>query len=71
MKQRSKKLFRKLLKIMEQATAEVVESVKQNVSDFRDSALREKNIIIHWVDESEAEKGLERRKIREKLSLIP
>ena len=47
---------------MEQATAKVVESVNQKVSDFRDSALCEKNIIIHWVDESEAEESLERRK---------
>lgn len=44
---------------MEQATAKVVESVNQKVSDFRESALREKNIIIHGVDE--AEEGLDRR----------
>ena len=46
---------------MEQATAKIVESVNQKVSDFRDSALREKNIIIHEVDESEAEEGLDKR----------
>lgn len=44
---------------MEQATAKVVESVNQKVSDFRESALREKNIIIHGADE--AEEGLDRR----------
>ena len=44
---------------MEQATAKVVESVYQKVSDFRVSALREKNIIIHGADE--AEEGLARR----------
>lgn len=44
---------------MEQATAKVVESVNQKVSDFRESALREKNIIMHGADEAEG--GLDRR----------
>ena len=33
----------------------------KKVSDFRDSALREKNTIIHGADESEAEESLKRR----------
>ena len=44
-----------------EAAAKVVESVNQKVSDLRDSALREKNIIIFGAAESEADEGKDRQ----------
>lgn len=41
--------------------ANVVETVNQTVSDFRDSALRKKNISINGVPEAQADEGTVRK----------
>ena len=41
--------------------AMVEESVNQKVTDMRDSTMREKNIIIHGVQESPSEEGQQRK----------